>query len=48
MPFAMNQGARLHWRLQGAAAATPVVLLHSIGTDLTIYDRAAEILSSWC
>jgi len=45
MPFAMNQGARLHWRLQGAAAATPVVLLHSIGTDLTIYDRAAEILS---
>lgn len=45
MPFAVNEGARIHWRLQGAATATPLVLLHSIGTDLTIHDSVAQILS---
>jgi 3-oxoadipate enol-lactonase/4-carboxymuconolactone decarboxylase len=44
MPFTTHQGARIHWRLQGAREATPIVLLHSIGTDLTIYDDVARLL----
>lgn len=45
MSYTVNEGARIHWRLQGSRRAPALVLLHSIGTDLTIYDSAAQILS---
>lgn len=48
MPFAVNEGARIHWRLQGARSAPPVILLHSIGTDLSIYDEVAGRLADAC
>ncbi len=44
MPFTANQGARIHWRLQGRGSAPPLVLLHSIGTDLAMYDQVAPYL----
>lgn len=42
--FTVNEGASIHWRLQGARAARPIVLLHSIGTDLAIHDGIAPLL----
>lgn len=45
MPFTQNEGARIHWRMQGARSARPLVLLHSIGTDLTIHDGIAPLLA---
>lgn len=45
MSFTINEGARIHWRLQGARRSPALVLLHSIGTDLTIYDSTAQLLS---
>ena len=46
MPHSTNEGARIYWRLQGAEGAPPIVLLHSIGTDLTIHDELAPLLES--
>ena len=40
MPFATNNGVRLYWRLDGAEGRPPLVLLNSIGTDLSSWDRA--------
>ncbi|MGE3692379.1 MAG: alpha/beta fold hydrolase [Novosphingobium sp.] len=44
MPFADCQGACIFWRSQGLLTNPPLVLMHSIGTDNTLYDRAAPWL----
>jgi 3-oxoadipate enol-lactonase/4-carboxymuconolactone decarboxylase len=44
MPFAINDGVRLYWRLDGAADKPVLVLLNSIGTDLSAWDRALPYL----
>ncbi len=44
MPFATNDGVRLYWRLDGAADKPVLVLLNSIGTDLSAWDRALPYL----
>ena len=44
MPFSSNEGARIHWRPQGATTSPPLVLLHSIGTDLGLFDDVAPVL----
>ncbi len=46
MAFVSNQGVRLHWRWDGAANAPPLVLLNSVGTDMTLWDRALPYLTS--
>ncbi len=44
MPFATRGGSRLYWRLEGAAERPPLVLLHAIGTDMGLWDRAIPYL----
>lgn len=39
MPFATNAGVRLYWRLEGADGHPVVLLLHSLGADLSLWDR---------
>lgn len=38
MPFATRDGVRLYWKLDGAAHLPAVVLLNSIGTDMSLWD----------
>ncbi|KQY29971.1 3-oxoadipate enol-lactone hydrolase [Caulobacter sp. Root487D2Y] len=45
MPFALSNGARIYWRLDGAADKPAVVLLPSIGTDLSLYDPVVPLLT---
>lgn len=45
MPFADNRGARIHWREEGIAGGAPLVLLHSIGTDMGLHDELAPFLA---
>ncbi|WP_158914963.1 3-oxoadipate enol-lactonase [Caulobacter sp. S45] len=40
MPFATHAGVRLYWKLDGEATKPPILLLHSIGTDMGSWDRA--------
>jgi 3-oxoadipate enol-lactonase/4-carboxymuconolactone decarboxylase len=44
MPFTTNEGARIHWREQGPHGAPWIVLLHSIGTDMSLYDDVVPLL----
>lgn len=44
MPFTESGGARLYWRLEGAADRPALVLLNSIGTDMGLWDRLAPRL----
>jgi 3-oxoadipate enol-lactonase/4-carboxymuconolactone decarboxylase len=44
MAFAIHDGVRLYWRLDGAADRPVLVLLNSIGTDLSLFDAAAPHL----
>lgn len=44
MPFAMRDGVRLYWRLDGTADLPPLVLLNSIGTDLSLWDACVPHL----
>lgn len=44
MPFAHSGGARIYWHSHGLADAPPVVLMHTIGTDMGIYARAMPYL----
>ena len=44
MPFAVRDGVRLYWRLEGNDADAPLVLLNSIGCDLCMWDRAMPLL----
>jgi 3-oxoadipate enol-lactonase/4-carboxymuconolactone decarboxylase len=46
MPFAMRDGVRLYWRLDGDDAAPPLVLLNSIGTDMTLWDGCVPALAA--
>jgi 3-oxoadipate enol-lactonase/4-carboxymuconolactone decarboxylase len=46
MPFSTHQGARIYWRLEGAAGKPALVLLNSIGTDMSLWDRAAPHLAA--
>ncbi|RFA07091.1 3-oxoadipate enol-lactonase [Subtercola boreus] len=43
MPFVDNDGARLHWKLEGSASSN-LVLLNSIGTDMSLWDEAMPYL----
>ena len=45
MPFAPSHGARIYWRVDGAADKPVVVLLTSIGTDLSLYDPIVPLLT---
>ena len=45
MPFALNGPVRLYWTLDGRADAPPLVLLNSIGTDMTSWEQALPALS---
>ncbi|PZR32421.1 3-oxoadipate enol-lactonase [Caulobacter segnis] len=45
MPFATSHGARLYWRTDGAADKPVMVLLTSIGTDLSLYDPVVPLLT---
>lgn len=44
MPFAMHDGLRLYWKLDGRADAPALVLLNSIGTDMGLWDTALPAL----
>jgi 3-oxoadipate enol-lactonase/4-carboxymuconolactone decarboxylase len=44
MAFATHDGVRIYWRLDGSADKPVLVLLNSIGTDLSLYDAAAPHL----
>jgi 3-oxoadipate enol-lactonase/4-carboxymuconolactone decarboxylase len=45
MPFAPSRDARIYWRLDGAADKPTLVLLTSIGTDLSLYDPVVPLLT---
>ncbi|MET0363564.1 MAG: 3-oxoadipate enol-lactonase [Sphingobium sp.] len=44
MPFTPREGVRLYWRLDGAADRPALVLLNSIGTDMSLWDAAVPHL----
>lgn len=44
MPFAVNAGARIFWRLQGANDRPVIVMLNGIGTECGIYDAVVPLL----
>lgn len=44
MAMTKREGVRLHWRLEGAADRPVLVLLNSIGTDLSLWDRTVPLL----
>lgn len=44
MAFTNRDGARLYWRLEGADDRPPLVLLNSIGTDMTLWDAVVPRL----
>lgn len=45
MPFATSHGARIYWRADGAAEKPALLLLTSIGTDLSLYDPVIPLLT---
>jgi 3-oxoadipate enol-lactonase/4-carboxymuconolactone decarboxylase len=45
MPFATRDGVRIHWRLDGLDRRPALVLLNSVGSDLTLWDRAVPHLT---
>lgn len=38
MPFVLRDGARIHWRTDGAPEAPALLLANSLGTDLSLWD----------
>lgn len=46
MPFTERDGVRLYWKLDGKADAPPLVLLHSIGTDMGLWDGMVRNLAT--
>lgn len=44
MPFSECGGHRLYWKLEGDAEKPPLLLLNSIGTDMSLWDRTAPHL----
>lgn len=45
MPFAVREGVRLYWREDGDPAAPALLLLNSIGTDLSLWDAVVPRLA---
>lgn len=46
MAYAHNGSVRLYWRADGAADRPALLLLHAIGTDLALWDRAVPYLAT--
>jgi 3-oxoadipate enol-lactonase / 4-carboxymuconolactone decarboxylase len=44
MPFISRDGVRLYWKLEGADERPVLVLLNSIGTDMSLWDAAVPHL----
>lgn len=45
MPFATrDDGIRLYWRMEGSTAKPTLLLLHALGTDMSVWDRMAPLL----
>lgn len=44
MSFAMSQGARIYWRLDGRADRPVIVLVNSLGTELAMWDPVVPLL----
>lgn len=44
MPFSNCEDVRIYWRLEGADHRPPLVLLNSIGTDLSLWDACVPHL----
>jgi 3-oxoadipate enol-lactonase len=44
MPFVRSHGANIYWKGEGDAAAPPLVLLNSIGTDMDLWAPALPAL----
>lgn len=44
MPFALRDGVRLYWKLDGAQDLPVLVLLNSIGTDMALWDTSVPHL----
>ena len=44
MPFATNESARIFWRTDGAADKPAVLLLNSIGSDISLWDSTLPYL----
>jgi 3-oxoadipate enol-lactonase/4-carboxymuconolactone decarboxylase len=40
MPFASRDAVRLYWRFDGEAHRPVLLLLHALGTDMSVWDRA--------
>lgn len=45
MPFALRDDVRLYWKLDGDDAASPLVLLNSIGTDMALWEGCVPALA---
>jgi len=45
MPFSGKDGSRIYWKLDGADAAPPLVLLNSIGTDMDLWAGLLDSLT---
>ena len=44
MPFTTNAGVRLYWRLEGSDEQPVLLLLNSLGADLSLWDRMVPSL----
>ncbi|MEO2040069.1 MAG: alpha/beta fold hydrolase, partial [Martelella sp.] len=44
MPFASHDGIRIYWKLQGSDDKPALVLLNSIGTDMSVWDGCIDRL----
>lgn len=47
MPFAVSQGCRIYYRLEGAASKPPLVLVHSLGCDNGMWDSQIPALTRY-
>ena len=46
MLFAMREGCRLYWKIEGVLDFPPLLLLHTIGTDMSLWDGSVPHLLS--
>lgn len=47
MPYANLAGTRIHWTVSGPDDAPTIMLLNSIGTDMTLWDRVVPHLTGF-
>jgi len=45
MPFALIDNVKVHWQIEGQGDGPAIVLLHSIGTEMGIYERVVPCLA---